>query len=208
MRRFLSVILVAGCAGSQTQLPPPEPYAANPTPEAATHCPTEAKAAKTAREAAIGADELPVGDAAATAVFRLAQCERAWFDRHVELGGPQDQAAIRAARDQVQNVRQLYAEAAAYKSPRVLIGSLARTGDLLLAYARKLRGLAGPGAAAADVEDVVGLVEREAIEAYRKALDAVEAWPNVASDSDVRGFVRSACTGAGKDAVRHPPCAR
>jgi hypothetical protein len=184
-------VLVAACAAGGSAPPPYHP--AN-TPEAPTACPAESAGAKAAREAAVGSDGADAGGAAAQAVFALAECERRRFDvLDLDTAGLQPEA-IRPVREQFRLVEALYQEVTHYRSPRWVLAALARSGDLCVAYAGKVRRMrADP----AEVDAIARALDEEAVRAYQRALEVAEAWPGLAAaDPEARRWIGSACAGA------------
>jgi hypothetical protein len=195
------LLLLAACGSPGMSAPPP--YDPANSPEAPTSCPNEAKGAKAAREAALGesAGEA-VGELASSSVFALAECERKQFDGY-DLDTPDDTAAIAATRRQLSTVKTLYEEVLTYSRPRWVIGALARTGDLHATYAAKIRRIRN----APEAEELARIVDGDARVAYLKALDASEAWPNLAAtDAQVGAWIDAACKGAGADGARYNAC--
>jgi hypothetical protein len=181
----------------------PPPYDPANSPEAPTSCPNEAKAAKAAREAALGdTSGGAVADLASSAVFALAECERKQFDGY-DLDTPDDTAAIAATRRQLSTAKTLYEEVLTYARPRWVIGALARIGDLHAVYAAKIRHIRN----APEAEELARIVDGDAHVAYLKALDASEAWPNLATgDTQVGTWLTAACNGANADGARYAAC--
>jgi hypothetical protein len=195
MRLVLVIVLLAGCGGSQRPEPPP-PYTPANTPEAQTPCPQETAAADEARDRAIGEESIKLDDAAAEAVFGLAECERRTFDA-IDLGAAGgDPSLIAELKDRFQSAKNLYVETSNYKVPRWVVGGHARLGDLYTSFGMKLRVFATPGEEDPDMAAMDERLKMDAGREYRAALDAAETWPAlVADDEDVAAWVQGACKG-------------
>jgi hypothetical protein len=215
-----ATLALAACAGAG---PPHGPeYDPSNTPDAHSGCPGEANAAKKAREDALGAEGSEAREGAAAAVFAQAECERRLFDALVIEGvSPEDfKGSIGAAKAQFYTAQNLYLEVVAFNLPEWAVAGYARAGDLMAAYAGKLRKSdPGPGVGEgtdravwlSEIEEVAKPVDRDALDLYGKALDVVMMGPsNFGDEPRIAPFVKSACraisTGAPAKLDGYPPC--
>jgi hypothetical protein len=200
----VGAILLLGCGGSGA-LPAPPSHTPADSPEPATACPTERAAGKEAREAVLE-DESPAHrEAVAAAVFAQAECERRQLDAARLEGATQTALieAIRAARLQYQNARNLYGEVGNYEVLRWTIGARSRGGDLELGFGDMLRAVRPPSELTepseragflAELGDLAQIFDANAVALHSAALETAALVPTLSDDdAQVARWIAASC---------------
>ncbi len=200
LHRLALLLAVSACASKPPHGPSHVP--AN-SPEPQTQCAEARTQAKTARDDLLEHGTVSAREAAARQVLTHAECELAVFAKMTIPRSAQEPmlGEIRILRDQYFTTRNLLDEVIAYDVSRVVIGGMARLGDLEDAYARKLADVPAPTdlqpEQAQGFRDELAEMGREfaaqARFAYAGAIDLAGNFDG--HDEELRNWVATACSG-------------